>query len=101
MGQVGTAAKIIANQMRRASLEGLLGQTGERNVQGEEVKRLDELGNQVFVEAFEYVDIVGMLVSEEMSEAKLLSPEGNRPTYLGCLPRHVLSRPGHAGLGMG
>ena len=70
MGQIGTVAKIISNYMRRASLDGLLGTTGEQNVQGENVKKLDELGNSVFVEAFEYVDIVGMLVSEEMSEAR-------------------------------
>ena len=70
MGQIGTVAKIISNYMRRAALDGLLGTTGEENVQGEEIKQLDELGNRVFVEAFEYVDIVGMLVSEEMSEAR-------------------------------
>ena len=70
MGQIGTVAKIISNYMRRASLDGLLGTTGEQNVQGENVKKLDELSNSVFVEAFEYVDIVGMLVSEEMSEAR-------------------------------
>ena len=70
MGQIGTVAKIISNYMSRAALDGLLGTTGEENVQGEQIKQLDELGNRVFVEAFEYVDIVGMLVSEEMSEAR-------------------------------
>lgn len=82
MGQVGTAAKIIANHMRRAALEGLLGRTGEQNIQGEEVKKLDQIGNEIFVEAFEYVDIVGMLVSEEMSEAKLLSAEDDTEGYI-------------------
>ena len=32
-------------------------------MQGEKVQRLDELGNAIFVEAFEYVDIVGAIVS--------------------------------------
>ncbi|MDZ7703457.1 MAG: class 1 fructose-bisphosphatase [Trueperaceae bacterium] len=82
MGQIGTAAKIISNHMRRAALEGLLGRTGTKNVQGEEVKKLDEIGNEIFVEAFEYVDIVGMLVSEEMSEAQLLTPEGETGGYV-------------------
>ena len=68
MAQVGTAAKIISSHMRRAALEGLLGSTGRENVQGEQVKLLDEIGHRVFLEAFEYVDIVGVLVSEEMSE---------------------------------
>lgn len=68
MAQVGTAAKIIAGTMRRAALDGLLGSAGRTNVQDEEVKILDELGHRVFMEAFEYVDIVGVLVSEEMSQ---------------------------------
>ncbi len=82
MGQIGMAAKIISSHMRRAALEGLLGRTGTQNVQGEEVKKLDEIGNEIFVEAFEYVDIVGMLVSEEMSEAQLLTPEGDGAGYV-------------------
>ena len=68
MAQVGTAAKIISSHMRRAALEGLLGSAGRENVQGEQVKLLDEIGHRVFLEAFEYVDIVGVLVSEEMSD---------------------------------
>jgi fructose-1,6-bisphosphatase I len=53
MIQVGVVAKIISSYVRRAALEGLLGYTGEVNVQREEVKKLDELGNAAFVEAFE------------------------------------------------
>ena len=70
MGQIGTVAKIISNYMRRAAIEGLIGQTGDANVQGERVKILDDLGNRVFVEAFEYVDMVGTVVSEEMETAR-------------------------------
>ena len=36
MGQIGTVAKIISNHMSRAALDGLLGTTGEENVQGEQ-----------------------------------------------------------------
>ncbi len=81
MGQIGTVAKIISNHMSRAALDGLLGTTGEENVQGEQIKQLDELGNRVFVEAFEYVDIVGMLVSEEMSEARAFREHDLRGGY--------------------
>lgn len=80
MAQVGTAAKIVANSMRRAPIEGLLGTTGDRNVQGEEVKQLDELGNSIFLEAFEYVDIVGMMISEEMSEVRRFDPQVDADT---------------------
>jgi len=82
--QVGLVAKIISNHMRRAALEGLRGLTGAVNVQNEQVKKLDEVGNSVFIEAFEYVDIVGALVSEEMEEPCILSPResGGRGKYV-------------------
>ncbi len=74
--QVGVVAKVISSHMRRAGLEGLRGATGAINVQQEQVKKLDEVGNAAFVEAFEYVDIVGALVSEEMERPLVLAPGG-------------------------
>lgn len=76
--QIGVVAKIISGYMRRAAIEGLLGYTGEVNVQGEEVKKLDELGNSAFVDAFEYVDIVGAIVSEEMEQPVIVSSDFHR-----------------------
>ena len=80
--QIGVVAKIISGYMRRAAIEGLLGYTGEVNVQGEEVKKLDELGNSAFVDAFEYVDIVGAIVSEEMEQPVIVSPDFRREKYM-------------------
>ena len=80
--QVGVVGKIISNYMRRAAMEGLRGLTGELNVQGEEVKKLDELGNAIFVESFEYVNIVGALVSEEMDEPKIMTPKKKGEKYV-------------------
>ena len=82
LNQVGVVAKIISNDMRRAALEGLLGLANEVNVQGEEVKKLDKLGNAIFQESFEYVDIIGALVSEEMEKPMVLSPEGKGGKYV-------------------
>ncbi len=80
--QVGVVAKIISSYMRRAALEGLKGLTGEENVQGEEVNILDTLGNSVFEEAFEYVDIVGAIVSEETRQPKRLTSDKQREKYV-------------------
>jgi fructose-1,6-bisphosphatase I len=80
--QIGVVAKIISGYMRRAAIEGLLGYTGEVNVQGEEVKKLDELGNSAFVDAFEYVDIVGAIVSEEMEQPVIVSSDFSREKYV-------------------
>lgn len=81
MIQIGTIGKIIANQMRHAALNDLIGTTGDTNVQGEVVKQLDIIGNQAFIEAFEYVDMVGMLVSEEMDEPQSLDSSGSSLGY--------------------
>jgi fructose-1,6-bisphosphatase I len=80
--QLGTVAKIISSSVRRSTLEGLKGLTGETNVQGEEVKRLDILGNDAFVEAFEYVGIVGAIVSEEMTEPMILHSDKDIEKYV-------------------
>lgn len=79
--QLSTVAKIIASYARRAALLGLKGGTGETNIQGEAVEKLDQLSNQAFIEAFEYVDIVGTLVSEEMAEPRILHPDRKGSKY--------------------
>ena len=82
MDQVGTVGKIISSYMRRAALEALTGLTGGVNVQGEQVRKLDELGNAIFIEAFEYVDIVGAIVSEEMDQPLILASNGAPGRYV-------------------
>ena len=45
------AARIIAREVNRAGLAGVLGAAGAVNVQGEDVQKLDRIGNQVFLDA--------------------------------------------------
>jgi fructose-1,6-bisphosphatase I len=52
------------------------------NVQGEKVKKLDRLGNAAFVEAFDYVGIVGAIVSEEMDEPMIIHSDEDREKYV-------------------
>jgi fructose-1,6-bisphosphatase I len=73
LSQIATAAKIIASEMRRAGLVGILGLTGETNVQGEAVRKLDEFANSVFLSVMEYSQLVCEIVSEEMEGAARLS----------------------------
>ena len=80
--QLSTVAKIISNYVRRSSLEDLKGSTGKTNVQGEKVKKLDKLSNDVFIEAFDYVGIVGALASEEMKEPKILHSDKDLEKYV-------------------
>lgn len=74
LAQVGLVGKLIAQDLRRAGLLNILGTTGEINVQGETVKKLDEIANETFVKVFEQSGLVCALASEEL-EKPVLFPE--------------------------
>jgi len=82
LGQIGLVGKFISGFMRRAAQEELLGLTGKENVQGEKVKKLDKLGNDLFVQSFEYVDLIGALVSEELEKPMVLSSPRQPGKYI-------------------
>ena len=71
---VGLAGKRLAQDLRRADFLNILGATGETNVQGEAVKKLDQIANNTFVEVLQQSGAVCALGSEEM-EKPLLMPE--------------------------
>lgn len=62
------ATKIIAWNVRRAGLSDVLGATGEENVQGETVQKLDVLANQVFLKFLGNRGNVAIMASEENEE---------------------------------
>ncbi len=66
---IGLVGKLLAHDLRRAGLINILGATGETNVQGEVVKKLDELANDTFLRVFERCKLVSLLASEEMEHA--------------------------------
>ncbi len=69
MGRIALAGKMISRALHRAGLvEGVLGLTGEVNVQGESVKKMDAQADRVFIRAFEQSGLVCRLVSEEMEK---------------------------------
>jgi fructose-1,6-bisphosphatase I len=69
MNRIGLAAKLIARRLSRAGLmENVLGFTGEVNVQGESVKKMDLYANDVFISVFKQSGLVCRLASEEMEQ---------------------------------
>ena len=66
--QIAAASKIISHEMRRSALAELSGLTGEVNVQGEAVRKLDQFTNSVFVQRMKESQLVCQIVSEEMEE---------------------------------
>ena len=69
MNRIGLAAKLIARRLSRAGLmENVLGVTGDINVQGETVKKMDVYANDVFISVFKQSGLVCRLASEEMEQ---------------------------------
>ncbi|MBW4490549.1 MAG: class 1 fructose-bisphosphatase [Trichocoleus desertorum ATA4-8-CV12] len=69
MNRIGLAAKLIARRLSRAGLmENVLGVTGDINVQGETVKKMDVYANDVFISVFKQSGLVCRLASEEMEK---------------------------------
>ena len=69
MNRIALAAKIISRRLSRAGLmEGALGFTGNINVQGESVKKMDIYANDVFISVFKQSGLVCRLASEEMEK---------------------------------
>lgn len=65
---IGIAAKIVNREVNKAGLVEILGETGEVNVQGEQVKKLDVFANEQFIAALKAGGEVCAIASEENEE---------------------------------
>ena len=61
---IGLAAKRVNVEVNKAGLVDILGDTGDVNVQGEEVKKLDVFANNQFVGVLSMVLVVRVLAAK-------------------------------------
>ena len=59
------AAKIVNREVNKAGLVNILGETGDTNIQGEQVKKLDVFANEQFIAALKAGGECCLIVSEE------------------------------------
>ncbi len=71
---IALAGKMISARVNKAGLAGMFGGTGDVNVQGEFVQKLDRYANETFLRALEHRGHTCMVVSEE-DELPTLIPE--------------------------
>ena len=71
---IALAAKVIAREVNKAGLVNILGFTGQKNVQGEHVTRLDVFAHQTLIEALEASGHVCIMASEEAPEPVVPAP---------------------------
>ena len=81
LNRLSLAGRMIATEIMRAGFVGRLGLTGDTNIQGEEVRALDVISNEVFQQVFANVDVVCGMASEEMDEAYFF-PEDRQGKYI-------------------
>jgi fructose-1,6-bisphosphatase I len=62
------AAKIISREVNKAGLVDILGFTGEVNVQGEEVVKLDDFANRILIHRMERAGVLCAMASEENAD---------------------------------
>jgi fructose-1,6-bisphosphatase I len=80
--QIGLVGKLIAQDLRRAGLINILGETGSTNVQGETVKKLDEIANDRFVKVFQHSGFVSAVATEEMEHPVVLPENWPHGKYM-------------------
>ena len=64
---------LIQKKISRLSLEGLEGSTGTKNIQNEDVKKLDILANDIFLEKFQESKNVAMVGCEELEKPQIFN----------------------------
>lgn len=68
MSEIVLTAKIINREVNKAGLVDILGYTGDVNVQGEEVRKLDQYADDLFMHMLKYSGHVCAMASEEAEE---------------------------------
>lgn len=69
---ISLAGKAIAHRVRRARLEGALGEEGSINVQGESQQRMDVIANEILMRCLGSRASIAVLASEEDEEPTIL-----------------------------
>jgi fructose-1,6-bisphosphatase I len=72
LSALSISAKIIADKVRRARLENVLGSVGQENVQGEVQQKLDVIANDVLLATLGGREGVAIVASEENEEPVIL-----------------------------
>lgn len=83
LNSIQTAVKAVSSAVRKAGIANMYGLAGKENVQGEEVKKLDVLSNELFVNMLKSSFKCCLLVTEENVNAIEVETE-KRGKYVVC-----------------
>jgi len=82
---IGLAAKRVNVEVNKAGLVDILGDTGNVNVQGEEVKKLDEFANDQFTGVLRHGISCAGIASEELDDVVIFNDEISQNSKYICM----------------
>jgi fructose-1,6-bisphosphatase I len=82
---IGLAAKRVNVEVNKAGLVDILGNTGDINVQGEEVKKLDEFANDQFTGVLRHGISCAGIASEELDDMVVFEDDISRGSKYICM----------------
>lgn len=82
---IGLAAKRVNVEVNKAGLVDILGDTGNVNVQGEEVKQLDEFANDQFTGVLRHGISCAGIASEELDDVVIFDDDISRNSKYICM----------------
>ena len=83
LNDIAIASKIVHREINKAGLVDILGEVGQKNIQGESVKKLDIYANNQFLAAFKSGGECAAVASEENKDVIILDgPKSNLGKYL-------------------
>jgi len=83
LNDIAIASKIVHREINKAGLVDILGEVGQKNIQGESVKKLDIYANNQFLAAFKSGGECAAVASEENKDIIILDgPKSNLGKYL-------------------
>lgn len=82
LSDLAIAAKVISLEVNKAGLVDILGFTGERNVHGEAVKKLDVYAHEMMIKAMDHGGHLCVMASEEDEKIIHIPPEHHLGKYV-------------------
>jgi fructose-1,6-bisphosphatase I len=82
---IGLASKRVNVEVNKAGLVDILGDTGDVNVQGEEVKKMDEFANEQFTGVLRHGISCAGIASEELDDIVVFDDEVSNNSKYVCL----------------
>jgi len=82
MSAIALSTKLISREVNKAGLVEILGLTGDRNVQGEEVQKLDVFANETMVRTLARSGTVCIMGSEEVADLIPVNPPYTSGKYV-------------------